>query len=572
MDIRLISLNARFSHSCLALFYLRNELEARLDDVNVEICHFTINDNYYELLLRIGHGEPDYLFFSTLIWNSDLVERLINDIGMMFPETSLVVGGPQATVVAANCSGISLTVVEGQIEAVSPRFYEDLFHKRLAEKYVCNNPFFQKSGISFPYREKDFKTHLANRQIYYESSRGCPFCCAYCLSGNEKGVFHKSVEEVIEEVDFMLEYNPKVIRFIDRTFNDNEKRALAIWHYLAEKECDTLFHFEVVSDRFSEQTLDFLATVPPNRFQFETGIQSTNRQTLQEIRRVVDTEKAAKVIRRIASAKNIHIHVDLILGLPFEDGKSYAKSFRDVFFMAPHYIQMGLLKLLPNTRLQQLSSSYGYQASKVPPYSIFCSSWMDRETMEHYYWLGECVECFLNNRYFVSLWDYLRDGREDIFLFFSDLLQLCLAKGFFQLSATHEMMGRLLVELIGSRPDKDVILELLKFDWYRCGHRFRPRFLEQTSTMKPALLKKKLYAKLPEEIAGVYQQREKNDFFKRMIFVEFNGARLPKICDRNIFGKDVIICFDSQREKSVWMLCKYSILQSKYVFAVKEKD
>lgn len=188
MQIKIVALNARFTHSCLALFHVRNELEANCPGVDTELCQFTINDSYYETLLRLSQGSPDYIFFSAAVWNSDRIEQLIRDLRRCLPGCGMVVGGPQAVVVGRNCMPSLCSVVSGDMEAVGTSFYRDLEKKTLQPLY--GGSFLQMPGrlLVSPYREEDFRTHLRNRNIYYESSRGCPFSCTYCLSSTKRRV------------------------------------------------------------------------------------------------------------------------------------------------------------------------------------------------------------------------------------------------------------------------------------------------------------------------------------------------------------------------------------------------
>lgn len=560
MKLKLVALNARYTHSCLALFYIRQELEQHCSEARSEIMQCTINDPYYELLLRLVEGEPDYIFFSALIWNSELIERLLIDIKTGYPEIHCVVGGPQAGIIGQKVAGDSVTTVTGEIEAVGQGFWNDLRDKRLQQAYGGNFLRMENQTLKLPYREEDFAEHLNNRHIYYESSRGCPFSCAYCLSAAERGVFHKPVEQVCEDIDFLLTKNPLVVRFVDRTFNDVPQRARAIWQHIAAKETQTTFHFEISPDRFTPECLDFLATVPDQLFQFEIGIQSTHPKTLKAINRFVDTATAHGVVKKLAAPANIHLHLDLILGLPFEDEDSFAQSFRDVFAMEGHYIQMGLLKILPDTPLSLKKVEYGYISSAAPPYSIFCSGWMDRNVLRGRYWFCECVEKFLNNRYFVSLWNYLRKWEDDIFLFFEHVLRRCHDSGFFNFAATHERMGQILIECTKQREDGGLIEELLCYDWLRCGHRYLPSFLQEEFVKEHdhaslQALKKQLFHELADEIPGLYTLAEKSKFFKKALFMRFTNRCMTAL-GYDERGESGLLCFLSSRETRVHSLCK----------------
>ncbi len=301
LKVGLIGINARYSHSCLALFYLRNELEARLPGTLAEICQYTINDPYYTLFQRIADDAPDYLFFSALIWNSDLVERLIEDLLCVDSRVGIVVGGPQAEVVGRRFEQEQrVSVFSGDIEAAGEDFYQDLKRARLKKRYRASFLGTPHRTLGFPYRPEDFDRHLKNRAVYYESSRGCPFSCTYCLSSSERGLFHKELDQVFSELDVILEQAPETVRFVDRTFNDRPQRALAIWRFLQQRDPSTLFHFEIAPDRFSDEMFDFLVTVPAGLFQFEIGIQSTNPETLAAIRRPIDPAAAGAVITAAA--------------------------------------------------------------------------------------------------------------------------------------------------------------------------------------------------------------------------------------------------------------------------------
>jgi len=551
-QIKIVGLNARFTHSCLALFYVRNELAENCPEMEAELYQFTINDNYYEMVIRLSAGNPRYIFFSAAIWNSSLVERLTRDLRICLPQCRVVIGGPQASVLGDRLGADNCTVVIGEIEAVGRKFYTDLTEGSLQPRYTGS--FFKMAGRSFayPYRESDFHSHLRNRHIYYESSRGCPFSCSYCLSAAEKGIYHKNLAVVEEELGDILRHRPKVVRFIDRTFNDRPDRALAIWQFLAIEGGDTLFHFEMAPDRFTEEMFAFLATVQPGRFQFELGIQSTNPSTLEAVKRRVDPLEAHRTVSRLAGFDTIHLHVDLILGLPHETRTSFANSFRDVFAMGAHYIQMGLLKILPDTPICHGAGEDGYQHSSEPPYAVFASKWLDHATLCELYWFSECVEKFFNNRYFVSLWRYLRSRQEDSFAFFEQLLGLCHGRGFFQLAATQELMCSLLVALIDGRDDRKLITELLRYDWLRCGFRFLPDCLKVEEAMEqPESIRSALYQSLPEELAGVYGRANRNQFFRKSFFTGISPETLIRI---GLAGSSAepILCVLAERDDSLF--------------------
>jgi len=554
--IKIVALNGRFIHSCLALFYVRNELEKNCDQFDNEIIQFTINDNYYQILLRLTTHNPAYIFFSAVIWSSSIIEKLVRDLNMCLPGCSIVIGGPQAGVLGQRLGPGLCTIVMGEIEAVGKEFYRDIVSGSMKPRYGGSSLKIKGHSFESPYREEDFFSHLKNRHIYYESSRGCPFACTYCLSAVEKGLYHKNLPQVETELEIILRHRPKVIRFIDRTFNDIPARALAIWRFLAAQEGNTLFHFEIAPDRFTKEMFDFLATLECGRFQFEVGIQSTHGPSLEAVNRMIDADQVHDIVSRLAGFENIHLHIDLILGLPYETRDSFARSFGDLFAMGAHYVQMGLLKILPDTPISQSTEDFKYSYCSEPPYSILKTKWMDHECLTELYWFSECVEKFMNNRYFVTFWNYLRRREENIFIFFTDLLAICIGSGFFQLAATHELMTEKLSELIAEREDQKLICELLMYDWFRCGYRFLPDCFAPHGTMEQMQETKGfLYRRLPDEIEGVYRKGGRNNFFKKSIFMLMSNRALQE-CGFHDTGKNNCICFLREREKKLYKFNK----------------
>ncbi len=559
-QIKIVGINARYSHSCLALFYVRNELEKYCPEMAGELYQFTINDSYYEMLVRVSADSPRFVFFSAAIWNNSVVEKLSRDLKVCLPDCRVVIGGPQAEVLADRLGPGNCTVVLGEIEGIGNDFYRDLQDGTLKSRYLGSFFAMPKRAFDYPYRDGDFHGPLRNRHIYYESSRGCPFSCSYCLSAAEKGMYHKEMTEVEAELRDILRHHPKVVRFIDRTFNDRPDRALAIWRFLAAEGGDTLFHFEMAPDRFTEEMFTFLPTLAPGRFQFELGIQSTNAATLRAVSRRVDPVEAGATLARLAAMGNIHLHVDLILGLPFETRETFAESFRAVFAMGAHYIQMGLLKILPKTPICSDSEEFAYRSCNEPPYAVLANRWMNHPTLGELYWFSEAVEKFVNNRYFVSLWRYLRRRREDGFVFFQRLLILCHARGFFQLAATQELMCILLMQLAAERDDGKLIIELLRYDWLRCGFRFLPDCLRKTPFLEqPETTRSILYQALPEELPGIYSRANRNHFFRKSYFLRVAPEALSEI-GLATAADSTCLCILAEKESSLFGFNKALVL------------
>ncbi len=539
---RLAALNCRYSHSCLALFYLRQALGKHLPDAGIEMLALTINDPYYQSLQRILTGDPAVLFFSAYIWNGDRIARLVTDIARIRPDLPMVIGGPQAMFLGHLPD--QCTRVEGEVEGLAPFFYEDLLNSALKPLYSAG----AGNDFPFPYGDSDFRTHLKNRQILYESSRGCPFACSYCLSATSKGVRHKPLPLVKEELARILAARPALVKFVDRTFNDNPERALAIWQMLAEIGGSTRFHFEIAPDRFTEEQLAFLATVPVGLFQFEIGIQSTAPQPLAAVNRRMDIEKALHTIARLREMENIHLHVDLILGLPEDTKERFARSFCDVFATRPHHIQMGLLKVLPATPLAGQVKRHGIIHCHQPPHEVLATRTMTGPTLAWLHLFGECVERFYNNRYFPSLWYFFHESGQDMFAFFADLLTVCSERDFFSLATTQQLLVEMLVTHCQFRTDWNLLRELLIFDWLRCGHRFLP---DSLNGLDLATLREKARRGMPLEYEALYSARSRNRFFKQTVFYPFSGAAcrfagLENCCE------GALVCFLAKSENDLY--------------------
>ncbi|MBE0582532.1 MAG: DUF4080 domain-containing protein [Desulfofustis sp.] len=560
MKIVVVGINARYTHSCLACFYLRQEVETHLPDAELVIRQFTINDPRYEIVQQLAGEAADYLFFSALIWNSELLEQIIDDLLVISDTLRIVVGGPQAEAVGSH--GVvewdRVCFFSGAIETAGSDFYRDLHQYTLPRNYRA--PSFLGAGkpLICPYRPEDFTGPLANRAVYYESSRGCPFACSYCLSSAERGLYHKDLDQVRAELSAILVHRPKTLRFVDRTFNDLPQRALAIWRFLVEQDGPTLFHFELAPDRFTEEMFAFLETVEAGRFQFEIGLQSTNPSTLAAIKRPVDPEIAAETIRRLRCLETIHLHVDLILGLPLETAATFARSLNEAFAMEPHYIQMGLLKILPGTEMAAAARVHDYRFSARPPYPVFANCWLDASALRELYGLGECLERFVNNRYFVALWRYLVAGGEDMAMFFRGLTELYLRRVSAGAATTQDTLSGLLLEQLGGRVDTDLCRELLIYDWLRCGHRFLPDHLQQQGVTLEGL-RDEAYRQLPAVVDGFFDRQGRSRFIKQQIFYRFSPRLLSQL------GFDdrpdrAVLCFLVQREDRVFGLQKTALL------------
>lgn len=525
MLIRLVALNARFVHSSPALFYLRNLLAENLPQGELELCQLTINDPYYDTLLRLAQGAPAALFFSVYVWNAAYVRRLILDLAQIRPDLALVAGGPQAAHLELPVP-VKLTLVQGPAEGLGPDFYGDLARGRLGSLYRAA----AAAPFAMPYRPEDCRHGLRNRHIYYESSRGCPFACSYCLSATRRGVTYRDLAAVLAELELLLSCRPPVIRFVDRTFNAPPERALAIWCFLARRGGDTRFHFEIAPDLFDEAGLAFLATVPPGLFQFEIGLQSFNPASLAAVNRNPDLVKARANIRRLAAAGNIHLHLDLILGLPFETEASYRRSLNEILTLRPHHLQLGLLKVLPDTPLAQRREEFALRCCQEPPYPVLATRWLDQPALAALYQLGELIEAYYNPRYFLATLAYLLDREADPAAFFTALAATAGEQGFDGRARTQELLSTILAHHLRRRPDGELGLELLRFDWLACGHRrLPPHLLLPGAEDGLKKVQDQLWRALPDHYPPLFSPQTRSGFFKRSVFAPFSAAALDQL-------------------------------------------
>ncbi len=519
MRIKLVGCNGRFTHSTLSLFYLRQCLVTKCPDADISLCQQTINDSYYEALLTLTDNDPDIICFSVYIWNHTRIKRFINDLAEARPETQIIIGGPEADQLQ-DIPHPRLCLAIGEIEGIDPQFYQDIESGSLKKQYEPD----EKPDFKSPYTETDFSEHLANRHIYYESSRGCPYQCSYCLSSTEKNLRHLPTPQVIEELATILAHRPKIIRFIDRTFNAIPTRTIEIWKHILSLDTESHFHFEISPDIFTPEMFELLGKVKGNRFQFEIGLQSTNPATLRAVNRKTDIATALANIRKLVELDTIHLHVDLILGLPHETYESYRQSFNDVFELGCHYIQMGLLKLLPNTPIT--FDHKELQGSSHPPYELLHTPYLSHDQLKELYWFGECVEKFHNTHFFKPFFSYLRAQEENGFDFFIHLLHLCQQHHFFEKASTQKLMSQMLALACEDREDRTQCLELLQFSWLYSGMRKLPDHLPPLAMEE---LKASLYAALPQNLPPHFTHTDRNLFFRQAEFGLFSQQTIQAV-------------------------------------------
>lgn len=427
MKILLGAVNAKYIHSNPAVYSLRAYAieTGRCKKEEIQVAEYTINHRLEDIRSDLFRRSPQFVGFSCYIWNISLIRSLIPDLVRILPGVPIWLGGPE---VSFDCGEILRTMP--QVKGIMRGEGEETFASlaQLYEETKMAPSDLQLSaidGISFrgedgeiietpdreplaldriPFYYKDIPPEqMEHRIVYYESSRGCPFSCAYCLSSVEKGLRFRSLSKVLEELDYFLEQKVPQVKFIDRTFNCKKSHAMAIWNHILEKDRGiTNFHFEIAADLLDEEELELLGQMRPGLVQLEIGVQSTNPETLKAIHRPTDLKKIGCTTARINEGKNIHQHLDLIAGLPFEDFASFQNSFNQVYAMRPEQLQLGFLKVLNGSPMEAMANGYGIVSSPNPPYEVLFTPWLSYKEVLALKGVEEMVEVHYNSRQFVT--------------------------------------------------------------------------------------------------------------------------------------------------------------------------
>jgi radical SAM superfamily enzyme YgiQ (UPF0313 family) len=489
-SILLSTLNAKYIHSSLALHYLRAYCQEH-SSLRMNIREFTINEALADIMAAIYLEQPEVLCFSCYIWNIRPILEITADYKKLSPRTIIILGGPEVsydaqTLLQANPSidfivrgegevslqELLLALEEdldvGQVQGISYRQGEKVYHN--SDRPLIHD----LDSIPFPYPLDlaDFRDKI----VYYESSRGCPYNCSYCLSSTQQGVRFFPMERVKQDLKVLSTQELREIKFVDRTFNCHEERALEIMRWVIELDTVTQFHFEMEASLLSARMLDFLQTVPAGKFNLEIGIQSTYPPALQAVQRKSDWEKASENITRLKSGHNVHLHLDLIAGLPLETYRDFTRSFNDVYGLQADVLQLGFLKLLKGSAMRDAAPEYGYIYQEQPPYQVLANHYIDYAGMIKLKQIEELLDKYHNSAEFVQSIAYIIRSvfDNDAFGFFEDFARCWQIQGLFDLGHTKESYYKFIIEFIQTHhPDQaEIINDLLKYD-YIMNHRTR---------------------------------------------------------------------------------------------------
>ncbi|MDE7323263.1 MAG: B12-binding domain-containing radical SAM protein [Lachnospiraceae bacterium] len=514
--VLLIAINAKYIHSNPAVYSLKAYADKyyadRPDGCVLEIAEYTINQHTETILADIYRHRPQIAAFSCYIWNWTNVQELLMELPKVLPDTSLWIGGPEVSFHAdmlihafPQLAGIMVGEGEETFLELLHYYWENRKSILDIKGIVCKEGFTGERGLvdinRLPFLYTPAAAYCAsadseaansqipahsipaafqNRIIYYESQRGCPFQCAYCLSSIDKKVRLRNIDTVKSELRYFLDHSVPQVKFIDRTFNCSQEHALSIWKYLKENDNGvTNFHFEIAADLLTDEHLAVMRGMRPGLIQLEIGVQSANEETLKAINRHMDMSTLRKTVAVIHSFRNIHQHLDLIAGLPYEDYDSFADSFDTVYAMAPDQLQLGFLKVLKGSPMEQCASKYGIVYSSKPPYEVLYTRWLCYDDLLKLKGIEEMVELYYNSNQFTHTLPVLAQHFASPFRMYEALADYYRTNGFFTSTPARSYRYQVLLNFACSvaADNRALFAELLTFDLYlRENLKSRPDF------------------------------------------------------------------------------------------------
>lgn len=567
MKVLLTAINAKYIHSNLAVYSLkayaeRNLTEKTKECTEIELAEYTINQQTDDILQDIYKKKPDMLCLSCYIWNLNYVEEIVHEIHKLLPEMLIWVGGPEVSydgpAVLTRLPEID-GVMKGEGEKTFcdlVEFYNNKENERTLDRIegivyrkgeeICENAWRKTMDLSeVPFVYHDMK-EFEHKIIYYESSRGCPFSCSYCLSSIDKCLRFRNLDMVKKELQFFIDHKVPQVKFVDRTFNCKHDHAMAIWSYIMEHDNGvTNFHFEVSADLLNEAELELMSHMRPGLIQLEIGVQSTNEKTIREIRRTMKFEEVARIVKQINGYGNIHQHLDLIAGLPYEDYESFHKSFVDVYALQPEQLQLGFLKVLKGSYMEEQKENYGLVYKGRPPYEVLYTRWLPYEDTLRLKGIEEMVEVYYNSRQFCYTLPWLERQFSDAFCMFEELAVYYEKHGFHLLNHSRTSRYEILLDFAGEKDAQHLeqYRQLLILDFYlRENAKNRPEFAGEELLDKEE--ERRFYDREAEErnYLGDYETSEKRKLRKMTHLEKFSWDVMG-----NMESRTVLLLFDYQK-------------------------
>lgn len=457
MRVVLTTLNAKYIHVNLAL----RSIGRYCEEFNPEICEYTVNDNIDNIIASLHMKKADVIAFSCYIWNIEKALYISQCLKKVNPFLKIILGGHEVShdsksIMAENpwidyiirgegekpmlslLRNISENFDVANAGSLTYRCGKDIKETPLAENGSLNE---------YPFAYDESIREFRGKIIYYESSRGCPFNCSYCLSGDNRRVDFLSLERVKKELLFFIENGVPLVKFVDRTFNADKERAKEIWKFIIENSKNTCFHFELAGSLIDDETVELLKTAPKGIIQFEIGVQSTNEKTIRAIGRSIEFEKVRDNVKKLLQADNIHIHLDLIAGLPYENYESFKKSFDEVIKIRPHVLQLGFLKLLKGSKLRSETEKYGYKYKEKAPYEVMGNDFISFEEIIKLKFIEELLERYYNSGDFTRSINFLFERENSAFGVFEKIYDYFTQNALFDRSVSLEAHYELLEKI-----------------------------------------------------------------------------------------------------------------------------
>lgn len=549
MKILLTAINAKYIHSNLAVYSLQAYAEAQ--GHKIERAEYTINNQLDDILEKVYCQKPDVLIFSCYIWNIEYVRELAAEFHKLRPEVPIWVGGPEVSFETERflkenpaITGIMMGEGERTLTELCTSFEQesslekiDGISYRRGDGTVAVQPLHSllpMDELPFCYANlQDFE----HRIIYYESSRGCPFSCSYCLSSVDKKLRFRSLPLVYRELQFFIDAKVPQVKFVDRTFNCRHEHAMGIWNYIKEHDNGiTNFHFEISADLLREDELELISDMRPGLIQLEIGVQSTNGATIREIHRTMRLEDVYRAVNRVKAGKNIHQHLDLIAGLPFEDYERFQQSFDDIYALHPQQLQLGFLKVLKGSFMYQAAPEYGCVCQSREPYEVLYTRWLPYDDVLRLKLVEEMVEVYYNSNQFGKTLRAIEKLFDNPFALYEALGAFYDKKGYMDISHTRIRRYEILQEFLQEYVDEeqmDYYRQLMICDLYaRENMKTRPAWAKDLKAYKRDirefyLKEEETHEYLPEYEGYDEKQLARMTHLERMDYDPDTGVREP---------------------------------------------
>lgn len=559
MNIILAAVNAKYIHSNLAVYSLRAYARPYYQDIS--IAEYTINQQTDDILQDLYLRAPQILCFSCYIWNIRYIEELSAEVKKVLPQVDIWLGGPEVSYDAKETLK-RMPEISGVIRGEGEKTFLELmkyYHGegegleriegitwRKPEGEIFENPWRPVMDLSeVPFVYEDMK-EFQNKIIYYETSRGCPFSCSYCLSSIDKCLRFRDIKLVKKELQFFIDQKVSQVKFVDRTFNCRHDHAMEVWKYLKEHDNGvTNFHFEVAADLLNEEEISLIETMRPGLIQLEIGVQSTNPDTIREIRRVMKFTEVERIVKRINKGGNVHQHLDLIAGLPHEGIESFKNSFNDVYALEPEQLQLGFLKVLKGSYMEEQAKEYGLVCKSLPPYEVLSTNWISYGEILELKMIEEMVEIYYNSGQFKYTVRFLLGEFESPYEMYEKLGRFYKKRGLDQLNHSRIARYEILLQFIEEKVQEEKLpkyRELLTYDLYlRENVKNRPSFAGEYLVTKEELQEFYDREERERELLKGYGQYDKRQL-RKMTHVE----KFRYNVEGNMETEETCLLFDYQ--------------------------